>query len=292
MRIVVTGGSGVVGKIVLHNLVEAGHEVINASRRPPKESVAGVTFVRTDTTDMGQVVGVLSWKGKVADAVIHLAALPNVWPVSQNPPTEVWRINSLGMYHVVEACAILGIKKVSEASSVNVHQYARAADRIAPPAWPWNEQTPPFVVNAYGLSKVAGEAAMRMLHARTGAQAISIRPALVIGPDEYAARVALMRQRPKAWLSYSYTDSRDLADAFRLSVEKNNLGCDVLYVINDEAFSDEPVAPQLRAKYTAATKLTIDVPDGNADISNARAKRVLGWKPKHHWRDELASKSN
>lgn len=286
MRVVVTGGSGVVGKIVLRNLADAGHEVINASRRPPKDAVPGVAFVRTDTTDLGQVTGVLKWRGKTADAVIHLAALPNVWPVSHNPPTEVWRINSLSVYNVAEACATLGISKVCEASSVNIHQYARAADTIAPPAWPWDERTPPFVVNAYGLSKIAGEATMQMLHARTGAQAISIRPALVIGPDEYGARIAQMRQRPATWLSYSYSDARDLADAFRLSIEKDNLGCEALYVINDEAFTDEPVAPQLRAKYPAAAKLTINLKDDEADITNAKAKRLLGWQPAHSWRTE------
>ncbi len=116
------------------------------------------------------------------------------------------------------------------------------AARSRRPAGQMDETTPNWVVNAYGLSKIAGEATVQMLHARTGAQAISIRPALVIAPEEYAMRIGQLRGgRPKTWLSWSYTDAEDLAEAFRLSVEKDDLGCEALYIVNDEAFTDEPI---------------------------------------------------
>jgi nucleoside-diphosphate-sugar epimerase len=286
MRIVVTGGSGIVGGFVVRNLVAAGHEVINATRRPPRDPVPGAGFVQVDTTDMGQVVGALTFRGKTADAVIHLAALPNVWPIAASLPTNVWRINALSVYNVAEACAQLGIGKFVETSSVNVHQYLRSGGTIAPPRWPMDETTPNWVVNAYGLSKIAGEATAQMLHARTGAQAISLRPALVIAPDEYPMRIAQLRGgRPKTWLSWSYSDAEDLADAFRLSVEKDGLGCEALYVVNDEAFTDEPIERCIADAYRDAGPLDVNVRGHAADIANAKAKRLLGWKPQHSWHD-------
>lgn len=286
MRIVVTGGSGIVGGFVLRNLLAAGHEVINATRRPPRAPVAGAGFVQVDTTDMGQVIGALKFRGKVADAVIHLAALPNVWPVASSLPTEVWRINALSVYNVAEACAHLGIMKFVETSSVNVHQYMRSGGTIAPPRWPMDETTPEWVINAYGLSKIAGEATARMLHARTGAQAISIRPALVIAPDEYAARIAQMRgNRPKTWLSWSYSDAEDLAEAYRLSVAKSDLGCEAVYIVNDEAFTNAPIEREIAAAYRDAGPLDIGITGHEADIANAKAKKLLGWKPRHSWYD-------
>ena len=286
MRIVVTGGSGIVGGFVVRDLIAAGHQVVNATRRPPRSGVPGVTFVQTDTTDLGQLIGALAFRGRVADAVIHLAALPNVWPIAKDVPTEVWRVNALSAYNVAEACAQLGIAKVTEASSVNVHQYLRAGGTIAPPRWPVTEETPNFVVNAYGLSKIAGEATMQMLHARTGAQAVSIRPALVIAPDEYPARIAQLRGgRPKTWLSWSYSDAEDLAAAFRLSVERDGLGCEALYVVNDEAFADEPIERCIAEAYRDAGPLEIGVRGYEADIANAKAKQLLGWKPRHSWRE-------
>jgi len=286
MRIVVTGGSGIVGGFVVRNLLAAGHEVINVTRRPPRDPVPGAGFVQVDTTDMGQVVGALKWRGTVADAVIHLAALPNVWPIAPSLPTNVWRTNALSVFNVAEACALLGIGKFVETSSVNVHQYMRSGGTIAPPRWPMDETTPNWVVNAYGLSKIAGEATAQMLHARTGAQAISIRPALVIAPDEYPLRIAQMRgDRPKTWLSWSYSDAEDLADAYRLSVEQENLGCEALYIVNDDAFSDEPIEASIMQAYRDAGALDIGMRGHAADITNAKAKRLLGWKPQRSWHD-------
>ena len=286
MRIVVTGGSGIVGGFVVRNLLAAGHEVINVTRRPPRAPVPGAGFVQADMTEMGQVVGALAFRGKIADAVIHLAALPNVWPVASSLPTEVWRINALSAYNVAEACAQLGIMKFVETSSVNVHQYLRSGGSVAPPRWPMDETTPNWVVNAYGLSKIAGEATAQMLHARTGAQAISIRPALVIAPDEYAMRIAQMRgDRPKTWLSWAYTDAEDLAESYRLAVEKKDLGCEAFYIVNDEAFTDEPIETCIRQAYRDAGPLDIGVTGHEADISNAKAKRLLGWKPRHSWHE-------
>lgn len=286
MHVVVTGGSGKIGAFVVRSLVAHGHTVVNADNAPPKEPVPGSTFVRTDTTDYGQIVSALTFRGKRAEAVIHLAAIPNVYPQNAWPAPEVWRINVLGVYHVAEACATLGIMKVAEASSINVHQFGLRGDKTAPPRWPIDETMPYHTVNAYGLSKVAGEGTMRMLHARTGAQAISIRPAGVIAPGEYPQRIAAMRERGNSFMTASYADTRDLADAFRLAVELDGLGCEAIYAVNDEAFSAVPVAPVLREKYADGPNREIAIEGDAADVSNAKAKRLLGWQPQHHWRDE------
>jgi nucleoside-diphosphate-sugar epimerase len=266
-------------------LVEAGHEVINASRRQAQDPVSGATFVQTDMTNMGQVIGALHFRGKTADAAIHLASLPNVWPVAKDVPTEVWRINAVGTYHVVEACATLGIMKYIDTSSINVHQYKRAAGRVTPPPWPWDESTPNFVVNTYGLSKIAGEGAAQMLHARTGAQAISIRPALVIPPAEYPMRLQQTRNERPTWLTWSYSDAEDLAAAYVLAVEKDGLGCEAVYIVNDEALTDQPIETLLAETYPNVSPELIGVHGGEADVSNAKAKRLLGWQPRHSWHE-------
>lgn len=286
MRVVVTGGSGKIGGYVVRDLVGAGHTVLNADTKPPKEPVPGVTFVQADTADFGQTLGVLAWRGEIADAVIHLAAIPNVWPQNPAPATEVWRVNALSVYHVAEACATLGIGRFVETSSVNVHQYMLTRGAVPPPGWPLNERTPPYVLSAYGLSKVAGEATAQMLHARTGAQAISLRPTDVTAPDEYAARIARMRDTAQPRYLWAYTDIRDLATAYRLSVEKTGLGCEALYIANDDALADRPIEECIRAAYPTVPESAIGVRGTQSDISSAKAKRLLGWQPVHSWRTE------
>src|SRR6201991_2554551 len=76
-KVIVTGGSGKLGRAVLKDLVANGYEVLNLDQTLPREAVCPT--VRVDLTNFGEVIGVLSGadehKGPF-DAVVHLAAIP------------------------------------------------------------------------------------------------------------------------------------------------------------------------------------------------------------------------
>lgn len=80
-RIVVTGGSGVVGRIVIEKLLSYGHEILNVDQTPlnnPK-----VHTLKADLTDGAQAFNALSCHFQISepfretlrtpDVVIHLA---------------------------------------------------------------------------------------------------------------------------------------------------------------------------------------------------------------------------
>jgi nucleoside-diphosphate-sugar epimerase len=55
-NVLVTGGSGKLGRAVLKDLIANGYQVLNVDQAPPPEPIPCQT-VRIDLTDYGQVLG-------------------------------------------------------------------------------------------------------------------------------------------------------------------------------------------------------------------------------------------
>jgi len=76
-RVVVTGGSGKLGRAVVDELLDHGYEVVNIDHVPP--AAPRCPYTRIDLTDYGQTFEALSGidaRYPSVDAVVHLAAIP------------------------------------------------------------------------------------------------------------------------------------------------------------------------------------------------------------------------
>src|SRR5690349_1114621 len=115
-RIIVTGGTGKAGHWIVKHLVEQGYEVVNVDTRRPVSPLCRT--IVADLTQLGQVVTAFSAFGtadrRPYDGVIHMAAIPRA---HETPNDEIFRINTLSTYNVLEACALLNLSKVVIASS-------------------------------------------------------------------------------------------------------------------------------------------------------------------------------
>lgn len=280
-RILVTGGSGKAGFWIIKHFIEQGYDVINVDSRRP--AVAQCRTLVADLTQLGQVVSAFSAHSTgnrtPYDGVVHMAAIPRAW---ENPNDEIFRVNSLTTYNVLEACGLLGIKKAVIASSESSYGICFANKFFEPQYLPIDEAHPQLPEDTYGLTKVVNEVTAQMFHRRDGTQIVSLRIGNVVCPEDYAgikARFAHPEDRLR--ILWSYIDSRDLAIGCRLAIEKDNLGCENVIIAADDSSSNIPSPDLIKRFLPGVKKFNQPLTGRQALISNARIKQLLGWKQEH-----------
>lgn len=289
-RIVFTGGSGKAGRHVVPYLLDKGHEVFNLDLVPLDHP--GVNTLQTDLTDSGQVFNALSMhfdfagletgKGPAkVDAVVHFAAVPRIL---LRPDNTTFQANVTSTYNVIEAAVKLGIRKIIIASSETTYGVCFAEGDKDYHQFPLDEDYDVDPMDSYGLSKVVNEKTARAFAMRSGADIYALRIGNVIEPHEYDRFPAFMADPPSrkrnAW---SYIDARDLGQIVHLCVEKDGLGYQVFNAVNDTITAHEPTVEFLK-RWAPGTPLTRPLEGYEAPLSNAKIRKVLGFKEEHNWR--------
>ncbi len=292
-RVIVTGGSGLAGKWVVEDLVAHGYEVLNVDRVPMAKATTRTLIA--DLTDAGQVFNALAASVKVRefdddiepkpiDAVVHFAAIPRIFVTTDN---EVFRINVMGTYNVLDAASKLGIKKVILASSETTYGTVFAHRHRDPVYFPLDEDYPVDPMDSYATSKVINEVTAKAFHRRTGMDIYCLRIGNVLDPADYE-KFATWNKDPslRKRITWSYIDGRDLASACRLGIEKDGLGFEVMNVAADDVSSDLPTAELLKRFYP---NVPVKKPMGEFEtlLSNEKLKRLLGWKQAYKWREQV-----
>ncbi len=296
-RIVFTGGSGKAGRHVIPYLLSKGHSILNLDLTPfptSHDPEGRVYTLKTDLTDAGQVFNALTthfnYTGYEAaappsppDAVIHFAAYARNMLV---PDNECFRANILSTYNVLEAATKLGVRKIVVASSETTYGVCFAQGDADYHSFPLEEDYDVDPMDSYALSKVCGEKAARAFARRYGADVYALRIGNVIEPHEYETDFPRHVGRPEtrkrnAW---SYIDARDLGQICDLCVAKSGLGFQVFNATNDNITTTVPTAEFL-AKACPNTKLTREMGEWEAPLSNRKIREVLGFKQEHDWRN-------
>jgi nucleoside-diphosphate-sugar epimerase len=282
MKIVVTGGMGKVGQYVVRELTSTDgsrmpHEVVVFDLiRGPEQGP--VRYVGGDIRDLGQVVGVLAG----ADAVIDLAAIHRDGITTNDVTFET---NVLGAFNVHEAAWRLGIRRVVSTSSISVLGWDGRERDFLPEYLPIDEAHPLAPQDTYGVSKQLAEEIARSYTNKCGMETVVLRTPGVVSPEQLDAWRQTGRPAPDRFLLCSYIDGRDLAGAYRLAVERPLPGHTLLFVCADDSSVAEPLATLFPRLLPELGEMARSLTGSMSSISNARAKRLLGWKPEHSWRD-------
>jgi nucleoside-diphosphate-sugar epimerase len=283
-KVLVTGGSGKLGRAVLRDLVDHGYAVLNVDQQPLSEPIC--PSVRIDLSNFGEVasaiLGGIDERGGPFDAVVHLAAIPAPG-LAANARTLSNNVTS--SYNVFEACRLAGIKNVVFASSETV---LGLPFDTPPPYAPVDEEYFPRPESAYSLGKLLDETmAAQFCRWDPDLRMVGLRFSNVMYPEDYKAFPGFDSDPQKRkWNLWAYIDARDGAQAVRRAIQADFKGFEAFIIANADSVMSRSnisllaeVFPGVQQKGNIATNGTL--------LSIEKAKRMLGYSPQYSWRNEV-----
>ena len=216
MRVLITGGSGFIGRNLAVSAAERGHDVVatclsrsELEGRPPLPG--SIQWETVDLRDRARVEKVVETAR--ADAVFHLGAqayAAKAWAA----PVETFETNVVGTVHLYEA-----LRRHPPKEGVFLASSAAAYGLIDP--GPISEETLLRPVNPYGVSKACQDMLSLQYSLNFGLRIVRGRLFITTGPgktgdalNDFAARVAELERagRPGKLRVGNLETRRDISD--------------------------------------------------------------------------------
>lgn len=304
MRVVVVGATGNVGTSALEALEgeQAVHEIVAVARRRPGRAYPRTTFVQADITrsEFSPIV-------RGADVVVHLAWL--IQPGRDESVTHA--VNVAGSERLFRAAAQENVPALIYASSVGAYSPG-PKDRLVDESWP----TQGISTSFYSRHKAAVERQLdRLERDQPEMRVVRMRPGLIF-KREAASEIrrlfigpllpaTLVRERliplvpdiPR--LRFQAVHSLDVGDAYRRAIVGDargafNLAADPVLdprqlasLLHARRVKIPAAAIRAAAAITFALRLQpsepgwVDMALGVPLLDAGRARRELGWEPRH-----------
>ncbi|HUI61724.1 MAG TPA: NAD-dependent epimerase/dehydratase family protein [Steroidobacteraceae bacterium] len=188
-RVLVTGATGMIGRILCEQLADAGY-VVRAALRTDV-AMPGCVVEKVVT---GEITGVSDWTRALdrVNCVVHAAARTHVLHDTPSNTELYFETNARGTQRLAQMAAQAGVRRFIYLSSVKVNGENSGANSFG-------SKDPPDPRDVYGRSKLAGERALFEIAARHEMEAAVVRPPLVYGPGVRANFLRLMRWVDAEW---------------------------------------------------------------------------------------------
>ena len=272
--VVVTGSEGKAGRASAADLQEKGYTVRRVDLAAPMDP-GDHWLRRADLTDLGQTFEIL----RDADAVVHLAAVPAPYMMTDG---ETFRINTISTYNVFSAAESLGLKRVVWASS----ETALGLPFEREPDYAPVDEEHSYPEFTYALSKVVSEEMARQFNRWSGIPYVGLRFSNIILPEEYAAFPGFQEDpRQRIWNLWGYVDVRDVAQSCRKALEAPVSGAPH-YVIAAADTVMERDSADLMGEFFPNVPLRKTLQGRETLLSIEKARAELGYEPEYSWRDQ------
>ncbi|GAA2038709.1 NAD(P)-dependent oxidoreductase [Terrabacter terrae] len=270
-----TGAAGKAGRAAVAELLEHGYRVTATDVAAAPDGLRA-PYLRADLTDHGQVVDVLDG----ADAVVHLANIP---APGLRPAARTLTENTTMNAHVFLTAQTLGLRKVVWASSETTLGLAFSPE--APPRYvPVDEDHFPHPESTYALSKVLSESMAAHISNWSGIPFVGLRFSNIFTDEDYrAVRSFQADATSRMWNLWGYIDVRDAAASCRNALQADTSGSVNVIIANDDTIMERPSAELLREVFPAV-EVRSELKGRETLLSNALARRLIGFGPQHGWR--------
>jgi len=292
MKIVVTGSAGHLGEALMRTLRQSAHQPfgIDLAPSPFTDAVGSITdaaFVARCLED--------------AEAVLHTATLhkPHIATHTQQDFIDT---NLGGTLALLEASRAAGVRAFVFTSTTSTFGAALNPPPQAPAVWV-TESLAPRPRNIYGVTKVAAEDLCELHHRRDGLPCIVLRTSRFFPEDDDRADVRAafgsLNTKINEFL-YRRVDIEDVVAAHLLAIERAPAIGFGRYIISATTpFVDSDLDALRRDARAVVARL---FPDQPAEYErrqwrmfetldrvyvNERARRELGWRPRHDFRSVL-----
>lgn len=252
MKILITGGTGVIGQSTVQQLVDRGHTVRLLSRHASDDSREWPSGVESHDADMGDPES-LRGAADGCEVVLHIAGI-----VSEKPPEITFqRVNVEGTRHIVAEANRAGVKRFVFISSLGAERGE----------------------SDYHKSKLEAEQEVR---AFSGEAWLILRPGNVYGPGDevLSLLIKLVRTLPAIPLldrgdqQFQPIWHEDLAAALVQAIERTDLSSQVLEISGSERTTLSDVLDRI-SEVTGRSPVKIPVPHAIAEFT-ASAAGALG----------------
>ncbi|MFO0996527.1 MAG: NAD(P)-dependent oxidoreductase [Alphaproteobacteria bacterium] len=285
-NIVVTGGSGKAGQAVIRELLGHGYAVVNVDQVLPAEPLC--PHFKVDLSKFGEAVealrvaaGIMDRRRpfRAADAVVHLAAIPDTGLV---PESVTFETNVTTTYNIFSAATLLGLPRVVWASSETT---AGVPFRNPPDFVPITEEHPTRAETNYALSKVLCEEMARQMHRwNPGTTFVGLRFCFIRDEADFPGFADHWDDaHERKYSLWNYVDGRDVARACRLALESSFTGADHFIIAAADTVMTRP-SRDLMAEIFPGTPIRGTLGEFETLFSFEKARRVLGYTPRHSWR--------
>jgi nucleoside-diphosphate-sugar epimerase len=297
MRVLIVGAAGSLGRQLAPELVDHGHEVVCFDLRRLEHSP--YPWVLGDVREPH----VVTEAAEGCQALVHIVAWHGIH-LAHRTRRDFWRLNVDGAFNAFQAAQTVGARKVLYCSAMGVYGgIPRPPDR----ALRIIDESPVLPArDIYAYTKLIGEQLCALYHRAYGLDVVAFRLGMFVPVDfvHYGLR-----------LVHGGVDERDLAQAFRLALENDdvhegtfNLFAPTPFEQADEAALVADPQGVLRRYYadiealkhaaggrqlSAARWYTVH---GDAVVpspirtywKSERAQTILGWRPRYDFGRFLA----